>query len=180
LLDAYAYITSIPHLWPIVVIFGFLGAGLTAYFMWYLIKVLTAVNSIVTSAHGDPETHHVLLQNIKEQNQETHQRVEKVEDLLEGHIPLCDQHFKDIDKIVDLEPFQNCPVENCPAWLKISNGYKDLQARLELFEVEAVNARTRTVENLREMSAGITKTSNELSALATEIIGIIRDGRFAR
>lgn len=146
--------------------------------MWYLITILRAVNSIITSAHGDPEQHHELLQNIKEQNTETHNRVEKVEDLLEGHIPLCNEHFADIDKMADKTLVERCPIDNCPAWFRISNGYKDLQARLEVFEVDAVNARARTVENLKDMSAGITKTSNELSALATEIIGIIRDGRW--
>lgn len=180
MLDFYAYLTSVPNLWPVIVVFGFVGAAVTAYLMWYLITILKAVNSIITSAYGNPEKHHELLQNIKEQNTETQARIEKVENLLEGHIPLCNEHFADIDKMYDQDTWKRCPIENCIAFQRIANTYGDLKSRLELFEVEAVNARNRTAENLKDMSVGITKTSNELSALATEIIGIFREGRWGK
>lgn len=162
IINAYNFLTSSPVLLPAV-------AGLAALSLWllyrrfqYFVERATHFNTLAQELaallkqdHGNPKIHYDLLKDIKGQT-------ESIEDILQGHIPLCNDHFQNIDKLTDKTLFDRCPIDNCPAFQRVSCGYKDLQARLELFEVMAVEARKRTTESLDKMSAEMITLSGEM------------------
>ena len=141
----------------------FIAAGVVVYGSYRFGKLLIKVEKMLSEDHGNPQVHYVLLSDIKKD-------VDSLIETLDGHIPLCDEHFQDIDKIASLEPFQHCPVESCVVFQRVQGGYKDLQARLEIFEVEAVNARQRTVELLE-------KVYGESVRLGGEVVLALRENK---
>jgi hypothetical protein len=161
------WLISSQYLWPAVAI---LAAGSVYLILnWFvsLYKLFDRVQSLLQQDHGNPEVHYMLLNDIKSGIKENKVELEKVEDILEGHIPLCNEHFQDIDKIADKTLFDRCPIDNCPAFQKVALGYKDLQARLELFEVMAAEARKRTADNLDKMTS-------EMLTLSAEMVKTLR------
>lgn len=171
-MDVFAQITQwligSQFLWPLTAV---LSAG-ALYFIidWFisLYKLFRHIESLLGQDHGNPEVHFMLLKNIQDDLRSNRSEIDRIEDILDGHIPKCDNHFQQIDKITDRTLYDRCPIDNCPAFQRIANGYKDLQARLEVFEIVATESRKRTTESLD-------KISTELTSLTKEIILTLRE-----
>ena len=150
-------------LWPFVAL---LAAGSVYLILnWFvsLYKLFEKVQGLLVQDHGNPEVHYVLLNDIKDMN-------EKELSLLEGHFPVCMDHFKNIDKLADKSLYERCPVDVCPALLRIASEYKDLRYALDKFETGAADSRARTSDSLERIS-------EEVATLSKEMVLTLREGK---
>ena len=149
------YLSESQFLWPVVAL---LAAGSVYLILnWFvsLYKLFEKVQHLLVQDHGNPEVHYVLLNDIKDMN-------EKTLEMIEGHFPSCHEHFQDIDKLVDKSLFERCPVDNCPAFQRISLNYKELEYILNKFETASAESRTKTSDSLGRIAEEITTLSKEM------------------
>lgn len=154
-MEIYNFLTTNAILQPFTQIITVIG--IVAILAWAnkAHNTLGKVSELLAAEHGNPKSHFVMLQDVKKQT-------ESIEDMLQAHIPQCNEHFTDIDKMASLEQWQNCPMDKCSAISKILNTYQELKARFELFEVMATESRNRTQESLADISSELTELSKEL------------------
>lgn len=130
--------------------------------------VFLQIQQILSEEHGSPKTHMDMLRDLRTE-------VDEIEDKLLSHFPMCEENFRNIDKLTDKETWERCPILRCSAFQEVVGQYKDLTAKLDVFEVVATGLRERTVEELKNTARGIDSMTQELKDMNREIINSLRE-----
>lgn len=163
LLALYQLFDSYKTLYPIVIILALLSLWFIRDLVKKVSTKLAAMDALIAritnilddDRHGDPRIYYDLLKDIRKE-------IDSVEDSFLSHIPMCIQHFKDIDKILDKSVYEKCNLDQCVGIVKILNVLDKLREDFKNFDRIAESSRENT-------GATLTKVSQQLDSLKVDV-----------
>jgi hypothetical protein len=130
--------------------------------------LIARVVKILDEEHGNPKVHLDLLRDISKE-------LDSLEDSVLGHLPMCSQHFRDIDKLLDKSIYEQCNMDQCIGMTKIVTALDKLRDSFEDFNRVAGESRNSTGVTLSKLSDQVDTVRAEVNATTKSTLAILSE-----
>jgi hypothetical protein len=176
LLNLYQIFDSYKALYPLLIFLSLISIWFIREKVKYISARLTVLDNLIQKVttilddeeHGNPKIFLVLLQDIRKE-------LDTLEDTFLSHIPLCNQHFRDIDKILDKSVYEKCNIKNCSELTEIITAIDRLAAAFSNFDKVAEESRQNSGSTLGKLNDKLDDLRTEVNATTKGTLSILSD-----
>lgn len=119
------------------------------------------------SEKNDPSVSFSFLSDIKD-------IVAEIREDLEDHNVEAHNHYTDVKRLSDEEPWKHCSIEKCPHLPKILDKIERVIEKFNQFDIDAERSRQATRTTLTQLDSHVGKVHTEFNNLARTIIDVLK------
>ena len=133
-------------------------------------RITTTIDSLgnrLLSDKNDPNVAFSFLSDIKD-------IVAAIREDLEDHNSEAHNHYSDVKRMSDEEPWKHCSIEKCPHLPKILDKIERVIEKFNQFDIDAERSRQATGTTLTQLDSHVGKVHTEFNNLARTIIDVLK------